>query len=138
MPIQFQDCPCSGKAMTRNMAPWVLLILYRHKGAHGYEINRILKGHLEDLGFSVNITGIYRHLKSLEQRGVLRTHWDTRDPGPAKRRYYLTEGGEQCLAYWLQTLSIQAEWIGRFFDEARRVFPAAAVSKIHGQRRATP
>ena len=123
MGLRFQDGPCSGKAMKRNMAPWILLTVYKQEGVHGYEINKILQSRLEGLDFSVNIAGIYRHLKTMERRGVLRTQWDTRDPGPAKRRYYLTQDGRQCLAYWLQTLSVQAKWIGQFFQDARSVFP---------------
>lgn len=126
MRIRFQDSPCSGKAMKRNVAPWILLTVYKREGVYGYEINKILQGRFQDLGFSLNIAGIYRHLKSMEHRGVLRTQWDTRDPGPARRRYYLTQDGRQCLAYWLQTLRVQAKWIGRFLQEARSVFSIKA------------
>ncbi|MGQ9654083.1 MAG: PadR family transcriptional regulator [Thermodesulfobacteriota bacterium] len=126
MGIRFQDCPCSGKAIKRHVAPWILLTVYQKEGVYGYEINKILQSRFEDLDFSLNIAGIYRHLKSMEHRGVLRTQWDTRDPGPARRRYYLTQDGRQCLAYWLQTLRVQAKWIGRFFQDARSVFPIEA------------
>lgn len=135
MGIRFQDCPCSGKAMTRNVAPWILLTVYKQEGVYGYEINKILQSRFEDLDFSLNIAGIYRHLKGMEHRGVLRTQWDTRDPGPARRRYYLTQDGRQCLAYWLQTLSVQARWIGRFFEDARSVFPVKVETKDMDPRR---
>lgn len=135
MGVRFQDCPCSGKAMKRNVAPWILLTVYKQEGVHGYEINKILRSRFEDLDFSLNIAGIYRHLKSMEHRGVLRTQWDTRDPGPARRRYYLTEDGRRCLGYWLQTLRIQAKWIGRFFQDASSVFPIKAENKDMDPRR---
>lgn len=132
--MRFQDCPCSGRGMVRNMAPWILLTVCQQEGVHGYEINRTLQARLEDMDFSVNIAGIYRHLKVMEQRGVLRTQWDTREPGPAKRRYYLTQEGRQCLAYWLQTLRLQAKWIGRFLAEARKVSQLEAPPTLRSRR----
>ncbi len=135
MGIRFQDCPCSGKAMRRNVAPWILLTVYKQEGAYGYEINKILQTRFQDLDFSLNIAGIYRHLKSMENRGILRTEWDTRDPGPARRRYYLTQDGRQCLAYWLQTLRLQAKWIGQFFQDARSVFQITSDAEDVNQRR---
>jgi len=134
MGIRFQECPCSGKSMRRNVAPWILLTVYKQEGVYGYEINKILQSRFEDLDFSLNMAGIYRHLKSMEQRGVLRTQWDTREPGPAKRRYYLTRDGKECLAYWLQTLRVHGKWIGRFLHEARKVFPVRADVKTIGRK----
>ncbi|MEJ5378406.1 MAG: helix-turn-helix transcriptional regulator [bacterium] len=135
MGIRFQDCPCSGKAMRRNVAPWILLTVYKQEGVYGYEINKILQTRFQDLDLSLNIAGIYRHLKSMENRGILRTQWDTRDPGPARRRYYLTQDGRQCLAYWLQTLRLQAKWMGRFFQDARSVFWIKAKTQETDPRR---
>lgn len=130
MPTDFQDCPCSGKNISHYTAPWILLALYHHPGTHGYEIKKIVNNYLEDLGLSVNITGLYRHLKNLEQRGVISPQWDIQDTGPAKRRYYLTDEGQQCFRNWMQTLFIQFEVIARFFDEAKKIFPSAGFPRI--------
>jgi predicted ArsR family transcriptional regulator len=85
---------------------------------------------LEDLGISQNITGLYRHLKAFEQRGILSSQWDTPDKGPAKRKYYLTEFGKECLWRWMQTLHIQLELITRFLNKAKGVFPAKELPRI--------
>lgn len=127
MPVDFEECPCSGKNMSAFTAPWILLTLYNHQGTHGYEIKKILKEFMEDLGFSLNITGLYRHLKLFEQRGILSSAWDTPDKGPAKRKYYLTDNGRQCLWFWMQTLNIQFELIRRFFKEAKKAFPSSGL-----------
>jgi len=124
MSVDFQECPCSGKNMTYFAAPWILLTLSSHDGTHGYEIKKFLKRYLEDLGISQNITGLYRHLKAFEQRGILYSEWDTPDKGPAKRRYYLTDFGKECLWRWMQTLHIQRELITRFLVKANEVFPS--------------
>jgi len=123
MSIRFEDCPCSGKNMSYFTAPWILLTLYNHEGTHGYKIKQILKKSMDDLEITFNITGLYRHLKLLELRGMLSSRWDTPDKGPAKRQYYLTEMGKECLWRWVQTLTIQKELITRFFHKARSVFP---------------
>lgn len=133
MSINFNDCPCSGKNMSYFTAPWILLTIYNHQGTHGYEIKKITKSYMEDLGISFNITGLYRHLKILEERGVLSSKWDTPSKGPAKRKYYLTDIGKECLWRWMQTLTIQLELITRFFDKARSVYPSPPLPKVEFQ-----
>ena len=130
MSIDIEDCPCSGKNMSNLAGPWILLTLYHHQGTHGYEIRKIIKGYIEDFAVGVNITGLYRHLNMLERRGMLSSEWDTTEKGPPKRRYYLTETGETCLWRWMNTLGNQVLLIGRFFDQARTVFPSAVLPKV--------
>ena len=130
MAIDIEDCPCSGKNMSNLAGPWILLTLYHHQGTHGYEIRKIIKGYIEDFSVGVNITGLYRHLNMLERRGMLSSEWDTTEKGPPKRRYYLTETGTECLWRWMNTLGNQVELIGRFFDQARTVFPSAVLPKV--------
>jgi DNA-binding PadR family transcriptional regulator len=66
----------------------------------------------------------------LEQRGVLYSRWDSPGKGPAKRKYYLTESGKECLRHWMRTLSMQSLLIGRFFDQAKKVFPSILMPTI--------
>jgi DNA-binding PadR family transcriptional regulator len=127
MIVDMEACPCSGKSMSNLAAPWILLTLFRHHGTHGYEIKKIIQGYVEDFSMEMNITGLYRHLNTLEKRGMLSSEWDVTDKGPAKRRYSLTEPGKECLWRWLNTLSTQALLIGRFFDRARELFPASTL-----------
>ena len=130
MSIDLNECPCSGKNMAHFAAPWILLTIYNHEGTHGYKIKEILKDSMQDLGISFNITGLYRHLKTLEQRGVLSSQWGISDRGPAKRKYYLTGMGKDCLLRWMQTLHIQMELITRFLHKARCVYPAPPLPKV--------
>lgn len=133
MSINFQDCPCAGKNMSNLAAPWILLTLRNHEGTHGYEIKKIIKGYMQDLNIGLNITGLYRHLNILEKRGMLSSKWDTPGKGPAKRKYYLTEAGKECLWHWMQTLSIQVLLIDRFFEKAKSAFPSAPLPEIQFQ-----
>jgi DNA-binding PadR family transcriptional regulator len=131
MPIvDINECPCSGKNISTLVAPWILLTLYQHEGSHGYEIQKIILGQLQELGFGLNMGGLYRHLNMLEKRGVLTSTWDTSAPGPAKRKYFLTEAGKECLWRWMRTLSAHVTLIGKFMDEAQRVFSNAILPKV--------
>jgi DNA-binding PadR family transcriptional regulator len=131
MPIvDLNECPCSGKNISTLVAPWILLTLYQHEGSHGYEIQKIILGQLQELGFGLNMGGLYRHLNILEKRGVLTSTWDTSAPGPAKRKYFLTEEGKECLWRWMRTLSVHVTLIGKFMDEAQRVFSNAILPKV--------
>jgi DNA-binding PadR family transcriptional regulator len=126
----FDECPCSGKSMSTLVAPWILLTLYHHEGTHGYELQKLVLSRLEELGLGLNMTGLYRHLNLLEKRGVLTSTWDTGEPGPAKRKYSLTEDGKECLWRWMGTLSAQLTLIGKFLDEAHHVFPQMVLPKV--------
>jgi len=128
--IDLNECPCSGKNISTLVAPWILLTLYQHEGSHGYEIQKIILGQLQELGFGLNMGGLYRHLNILEKRGVLTSTWDTSAPGPARRKYFLTEAGKECLWRWMRTLSIHVTLIGKFMDEAQRVFSNAILPKV--------
>ena len=128
--IDLNECPCSGKNISTLVAPWILLTLYQHEGSHGYEIQKIILGQLQELGFGLNMGGLYRHLNILEKRGVLTSTWDTSAPGPARRNYFLTEAGKECLWRWMRTLSIHVTLIGKFMDEAQRVFSNAILPKV--------
>lgn len=130
MAVNFEDCPCSGKNMSNLAAPWILLTLCARGGLHGYELTKLVKSNMDELGIGLNITGLYRHLNQLEKRGMLFSEWDTRKKGPAKRNYYLTEDGRKCLWRWIQTLSLQMSLMGTFFNHVKGVFPAARLPKV--------
>ena len=130
MSLVDQDCPCTGKNIKHFTAPWILLTLYKHGGAHGYKIQKIIYEYIEELGIPINITGLYRHLNVLEKRGILTSQWNSSHKGPAKRQYFLTEAGKECLWHWMRTLSTHISLVGKFFDQAKTIFPDAALPKI--------
>ncbi|MGD9151563.1 MAG: helix-turn-helix transcriptional regulator, partial [Desulfobacterales bacterium] len=101
----------------------------------GYKIKKIMNTFTQDLGIPLNITGLYRHLDGLEKRGVLYSQWDSRGKGPARRKYYLTESGKECLRYWMRTLSMQSLLIGRFFEQAKKIFPSIQMPSIRFESR---
>ena len=128
--IDFEGCPCSGKNMSTLVGPWILLILYDRAGAHGYEIQKLILNRLQELEIGFNLAGLYRHLNAMEKRGMLTSTGETREPGPAKRKYYLTAAGKECLWRWVGTLGIHLTLIGKFMEQARQIFPEAILPEV--------
>lgn len=105
--------PGSGKP-ERYIQPSVLLAL-RMKPSYGYELIK----EIQNFGF---VRGqappgmIYRHLRQLEEDGLVSSEWETDGAGPAKRMYALTDDGREVLALWIDYLSGMAEKLQAFVD----------------------
>ena len=92
--------------------PWLLLLL-KTWNAHGYAL---LKALIE-IGFTqIDQSTLYRELRSLEQKGLLYSFWDTSHNGPARRTYRLTEAGEQVLNTWASTMENYQRMLSGFFN----------------------
>ena len=94
---------------------WILLLL-RNWQAHGYA----LQSALANAGFaSLDHSVLYRELRSLEERGLLRSFWETGASGPARRTYAITEAGERMLGAWAEDMqNVQrqaAQFLGDYF-----------------------
>jgi DNA-binding PadR family transcriptional regulator len=57
---------------------------------------------------------IYRHLRQLEEDGLVSSQWKTEGVGPAKRVYRLTPDGKEVLAFWVGYMEQQANKITEF------------------------
>jgi DNA-binding PadR family transcriptional regulator len=58
--------------------------------SHGYELAEAVRG----FGLSVDMAGVYRELRSMEQRNILDSTWEPSEDGPERRVYQLTTEGE--------------------------------------------
>jgi poly-beta-hydroxybutyrate-responsive repressor len=97
-----------------------LLLLLRERPAHGYDLLERLP---ELTGEQrVEMGNLYRLLRALEEEGLVTSEWDEHSPGPAKRRYALTEPGLQLLDQWAEALRSSQERTARFIEryEERR------------------
>ena len=105
--------PPQGK-QERYIQPSILLGLVR-KESYGYELIR----NIQRFGF---IEGnappgmIYRHLRKLEEEGLVLSKWETEGSGPAKRVYKLTDEGKEVLAIWVDYMIKQAEKLESFIN----------------------
>lgn len=111
--------PGSKKA-ERYMQPSILLAL-KSKSSYGYELIQ----EISRFGF---IEGpappgmVYRHLRELEENGLVSSEWKTEGTGPAKRVYQITAEGLEVLAFWIEYMQNQAEKLLNFvkmYDKTR-------------------
>jgi poly-beta-hydroxybutyrate-responsive repressor len=103
--------PGSKKA-ERYIQPSLLLAL-RIKPSYGYELIQ----EISQFGFVEGQAPpgmIYRHLRELEENGLVSSEWETDGTGPAKRVYQLTAEGLAVLDYWIAYMKNQAERLARF------------------------
>jgi len=73
----------------RFMRPLLLLSLSRAGRSHGYELAEAVR----EFGLTVDMAGIYRELRAMEQRNILNSGWEPSENGPERRVYELTADG---------------------------------------------
>lgn len=74
----------------RFLRPLLLLSLTRVNRSHGYELAETVRS----FGLNVDMAGVYRELRTMEQRNILDSSWEPSEDGPERRVYELTaEGG---------------------------------------------
>src|SRR5262245_1377557 len=95
-----------------------LLLLLEERPAHGYE----LLERLPPLTGSerVDMGNLYRFLRALEEEGLVASEWDASAPGPAKRRYELTDDGRRLLMNWVEALRGAETLISAFIHRYER------------------
>lgn len=107
---RFSQCPCTGKTLAKIVQPAVLAVL-AEQPLHGYLIVQRLSEMMMFHGECPDPAGVYRVLRSMDQRGLVTSSWDLGKTGPAKRRFTLTPSGRACLKQWAETLEHYARSI---------------------------
>lgn len=103
-PKKTQRRPQQGKK-DRFMQPSILMGLYA-KPSYGYELIQ----NIQIFGFVEGLAPpgmIYRHLRQMEEDGLVSSQWETVGVGPAKRIYQLTDDGKQMLGIWIEYIEQQ-------------------------------
>jgi poly-beta-hydroxybutyrate-responsive repressor len=95
-----------------------LLLLLRERPTHGYDLLERLP---ELTGEQrVEMGNLYRLLRGLEGEGIVSSEWDSASPGPAKRRYELTDAGRRLLDQWAEALRRSQERGAAFLERYER------------------
>lgn len=121
------DCPCAGRNLDRFIQPIVLATLSEGP-LHGYRILQRLAAMPMFEAHKPDATGVYRFLKSMEDRDLVKSAWDLSESGPAKRMFDLTPGGRKCLTRWLGTVEQYHRQVAdllAFLRRQSRTIPAA-------------
>jgi PadR family transcriptional regulator PadR len=99
----------------RYIQPSILMVLYR-KSSYGYELIQNIH-HFGFLEGQAPPGMIYRHLRQLENDGLVLSEWETEGSGPARRVYRLTPEGREMLGLWIEYMRKQATNLTRFIKE---------------------
>ncbi len=105
----------------RYIQPSLLRALLDHD-AYGYELIKIIP----EYGFVMDDVPpgmIYRHLRQMEDEGLLDSSWQTEDSGPAKRIYRITAQGREALAAWVRHMEAMSDRLTRFIEGYARSGP---------------
>jgi DNA-binding PadR family transcriptional regulator len=103
-----------GARLERFTEPVILAVL-RSGPTHGYDLADALRPWIPE--GQIDLGNLYRLLRSMEDDGIVRSHWAQNDPGRAKRMYELTNDGAQLLAAWLESLRTAGDTIAAFLRE---------------------
>lgn len=110
-------CSCKGYNLDKLLQP-IMLTLLAERDLHGYMIIQELKKKDLFQGEKIDNTGIYRTLKTLEDKELVSSKWDTEDLGTAKKIYTINSAGRACLNNWIETLVNYKETIETIIRDA--------------------
>jgi PadR family transcriptional regulator, regulatory protein PadR len=92
-------------------------------GSHGYSLLSAVK----DLtGACVDNAALYRALRSLEDDGVVESHWVAVEAGPQRREYQLTDDGRELVGWWREELSERSRVCTEMAARAQHVLDASS------------
>ncbi|MBC7341907.1 MAG: helix-turn-helix transcriptional regulator [Clostridia bacterium] len=115
------DCHGPGLRMGGFIVPCLLLLL-REQPAHGYELMEKL-GNLPFLEAVPDPGVVYRHLRRLEEEGMVASQLEPGSGGPARKVYSLTPEGESFLRAWAASIRNRKAALEGFLATFERYFP---------------
>jgi PadR family transcriptional regulator PadR len=107
-------CACEERRVPRLLQPFILMAL-KEKESYGYELIEKIDG----FGFHSSppdVGAIYKNLRNMEKEGWVKSKWDTKGTGPAKRIYRITPQGEEILHGWAITLRKRKASLDQFLS----------------------
>jgi PadR family transcriptional regulator, regulatory protein PadR len=98
----------------RYIQPSILMTL-KEKPSHGYDLIQNIN-RFEFIEGNAPPGMIYRHLREMEDNGLVVSEWKTDEVGPAKRIYRLTSEGDEVLGAWIDYMGTQAKKMLAFIE----------------------
>lgn len=123
-----EKCSCKGYNLDKLLQPNILILLATQE-LHGYLIIQELESKDLFRGERADNTGIYRTLKTMEDKGLVDSELVFEATGPAKKVYRITEDGLHCLENWIDTLENYKNTIDEIVAEAREAVRSKNGSK---------
>lgn len=106
-----------GSKPQRYVQPSLLMALSDGK-SYGYQLIQIIG----DYGFLRGDAPpgmIYRHLRQMDEEGLVTSSWDAEGDGPAKRIYAITAEGAEVLEAWILHMERQRDALDNFVRKYR-------------------
>lgn len=75
---------------------------------YGYDLKKTIE-EMTDGQITVDIGGLYRSLRRLEEEGSVISRWHEDGSGPPRREYALTAQGIELAHQWLETLRLREQ-----------------------------
>lgn len=117
-----EKCACKGYNLDKFIQPIIFLILCE-KECSGYAIIKQMSEYsIFRLG-NPDATGVYRHLKTMEERGHIRAVEYMDEYQTMKKKYAITETGVECLKNWKNTLVDYRKSINELIEKIEQVEP---------------
>lgn len=114
-----RNCSCHSGRSNRFLVPSLLLLL-AEKPSHGYE----LIDKYAELGFKESGSdpgAIYRTLSLLESEGFVKSKWETKEPGPARKIYSITPEGIELLSSWAVEIEKKKKTFEMFLNRFKKL-----------------
>ena len=124
-------CRCDG-GQPKNFGRPCLLLLLSEAPAHGYELIERMRPFGFDVG---DPASTYKALRQMERDGIVSSHWELPNRGPARRVYALTQDGHDLLDTWAHTLERNRDVLDTFLNRFRSGSAARATPRAGGSRR---
>lgn len=113
-------CSCLGYNLDKLLQPSILALLAKHE-MHGYLIIQELEKKSQYNGEKIDNTGVYRTLKTLEDREMVSCEWALEETGPAKKIYKITDKGLECLNTWIKTLENYKKFVEQIIEDIKEI-----------------
>ncbi len=101
-----------GSKPQRYVQPSLLLAL-SDKPSYGYQLIQTI-GEYGFLRSDAPPGMIYRHLRQMDEEGLVQSSWDAEGDGPAKRVYSITPEGMEVLEAWVLHMERQRDALDAF------------------------
>ena len=102
----------------RYMQPSLLLALSAGP-SYGYELIQTI-GEYGFLRGDAPPGMVYRHLRQMDEEGLVESSWDASGDGPAKRVYSITPEGSEILEAWIIHMERQRDALTAFIRRYRK------------------
>lgn len=109
----------------RFLRPLLFLGLSQADRSYGYELAEAVRG----FGLRIDMAGVYRELRSMEQKDLLSSEWEPSDNGPDRRVYMVTESGREALKHAVADLRLARDQLSAALSAASADAVAAENTK---------